>query len=120
MTVLNPNFNFPDKNKLKKQSQERRGGTVTVTNVKWAYDFRPIMNFLVILTIFATIIAGYFYTQRQKNNVVVQADIEKEAEEVKRRYHEKVLEKLKNDTIAIEALRVERDRRIDESKYMRK
>ena len=112
MTVLNPSFNFPDKNKSKKQGQERKGRSVTVTNVKWAYDFRPIRNFIVILTIFAAIIAGYFYSQKQNSKLVIQADIEKEAEEVKRRYHERVLEKLKNDTIAAEALKMEREKQL--------
>lgn len=116
MTVLNPNFNFPDKNKSKKQVQERIGGSVTVTNVKWAYDLRPIRNLIVILTIFSAIIAGYFYSQKQNSNVVIQADIEKEAEEVKRRYHERVLEKLKNDTIAAEALKMEREKQLSRVK----
>ena len=109
MTVLNPNINFPEKNKKNKIEQKRRGGGVTTTNVKWSYDFRPIRNFIVILTIFSAIIAGYFYSQKQNSNVVIQADIEKEAEEVKKRYHEKVLEKLKNETIAAE--RLKRDQR---------
>lgn len=116
MTVLNPNFNFPDKNQSKKQTQERRGGSVTVTNVKWAYDFRPIRNFIVILMILSAIIAGYFYSQKQNNNILIQADIEKEAEEVKRRYHERVLEKLKNDTIAAEALKMEKEKQLSRVK----
>lgn len=116
MTVLNPNFNFPDKNKSKKHGQERKGGSVTVTNVKWAYDFRPLRNFIVILTFFSAIIAGYFYSQKLNSNVVIQANIEIEAEEVKKRYHERVLEKLKNDTIAAEALKMEREKHLSRMK----
>ena len=63
MTVLNPNFNFPDKNKSKKQGQERRGGSVTVTNIKCAYDFRPIRNVSIfcLMRIGCKIIIKFFF-----------------------------------------------------------
>lgn len=106
--MINPDLNYPDEKKRKAMELQRKGGNVTISNVKWTYDFRPIKNFAIIFLCMAVAITIYFYTQRTKQVEITQENIEKEAEEVQRRYYERVLEKLKNETIAAERLKAER------------
>lgn len=87
----------------KKASTIRRGGSATVNEMLNGLMISGYRNFIVTLSIFsAAIMMVDIFNKKQNSNVVIQADIEKEAEEVKRRYHERVLEKLKSDTIAAE------------------
>lgn len=70
-------------------------------------------HFWPALTLLGWLLLGYHalnvkYERLKPTNVVIQTDIEKEAEEVKRRYNERVLEKLKADTIAAEYLKIEK------------
>lgn len=78
-------------------------------------------RFWPLLTLLGWLLLGYHaltvkYERSEPTNFVIQTDIEKRAEEEKRRYNERVLEKLKFDTIAAEYLKIEKDKQLSRVK----
>lgn len=112
MVVLNPNTNFPHK---KKNSSEEykftKYGNVSKSNIKWSYNFDPLKKWAAIVLsaiLFAGIVT-YYSQETTKTNLAKSLKIE--AEEANRKYLEKRLETIKQETIAAELKKNEDQKR---------
>lgn len=106
MTVLNPNDNFHTKKKQKNTEREfAKYGTVSESNVKWTYDFDPLKKGALIVLIMCLLGATAMLFFDKKKNFEQKIDIEVEAQDVQKRYFEKRLEVIKQETIAAEQRR---------------
>ena len=115
MTVLNPNDNFHTKKKQKNTEREfTKYGTVSESNVKWTYDFDPLKKGALIVLIMCLLGATAMLFFDKKKNFEQKIDIEVEAQDVQKRYFEKRLEVIKQETIAAEQKRIGKQKIIEE------
>lgn len=103
MTVLNPNDNFSGK-----RSEDLTGykftkyGEKNVSNVKWTYDFTPLKKWalFILSACFVGALGALLIGQRQK--IEQQKEIAIEAQDARKYYLQKILEDVKQQTIAEE------------------
>lgn len=110
MSVLNPNDNFSGKRRKDLTGYKfTKYGEKHASNVKWAYDFTPLKKwalFILSACFFGSLWAlliGEGQKIEQKKEIAV------EAQDAKKRYLEKSLEKVKQKTIAEAHLKTSTD-----------
>jgi len=106
MSVINPNINFPEKKNIQKVNGQSRGGTVSASTISWAYDFRPLKKWGTIILCFGLIIFVAWHFESEKKKEAMEINRAAETKEVNKRYLEKNLEKVKQETIAAEKLKI--------------
>ena len=99
MTVINPNLNFPDKNK-NNQRKIVKYGSVLNSSVKWGYDLRPVIKWaLIFLSAFIVGWISYYFIEKNVEKVRIQTG-QIEAEEARKQYLQRRLESIKKERIA--------------------
>ena len=106
MSVINPNINFPEKKNKQEVSSQSRGGTVSTSTISWTYDFRPIKKWGTIFLCFGLIALIAWHFESEKKKEAIKISVAAETKEVNTRYLEKNLEKVKQETIAAENLKL--------------
>ncbi len=115
MTVLNPNDNFHTKKKQKHTEHEfTKYGTTSESNVKWTYDFDPLKKGALIVLVMCLLGATAMLFFDKKKNFEQKKDIEVETQDVQKRYFEKRLEVIKQETIAAEQKRIGKQKNKEE------